>query len=77
MSAHTHHHHDSSISIARAKLASASQEATAALCSECNGTGIVRHWSEFAFFEDMRPCSRCDAGDKIEALIAEIMKRAD
>jgi hypothetical protein len=36
----------------------------------------VRHWSEFAFFEDMRACSQCDAGDRVEALIADIMKRA-
>jgi DnaJ-class molecular chaperone len=75
LSAHTPHH-DSSISSTHAKLSGASHEATSACCSECSGTGIVRHWSEFAFFEDMRACSQCDAGDKIEALIGEIMKRA-
>jgi len=75
LSAHTPPH-DSSVSSAHAKLAGASPDATPACCSECSGTGIVRQWSEFRFFEDMRACSQCDAGDEIEALIAEIMKRA-
>jgi hypothetical protein len=36
----------------------------------------VRVSSEFAFFEDIRACSRCDAGNRVEAVIADIMKRA-
>ena len=69
-------HLENSVSSAHAKLSARPPEATTTSCSECSGTGVVRVWSEFAFFEDMRACSRCDAGNRVEAVIADIMKRA-
>lgn len=69
-------HLENSVFNAHARLSARSSAATATLCSECGGTGVVRVWSEFAFFEDMRACSRYDAGNRVEAVIADIMKRA-
>lgn len=50
------------------------EEVTA--CHECRGTGTVSHWNEVAYFEDRRACTRCEAGRKIDARIADIVKRA-
>ena len=46
-------------------------------CMECQGTGIVCHWSEFAFFDDRRFCPLCDAGRQVEKNVVDIMKRAE
>ncbi len=46
-------------------------------CIECHGTGIVRHWSEFAFFDDRRLCTLCDAGRRVEKNIVDIIKRVE
>ncbi len=46
------------------------------LCRECRGIGTVSVWSEIAFFEDRRPCMRCEAGGRVESKIADIVKRA-
>jgi len=46
-------------------------------CLECHGTGVVYHWSEFAFFDDRRYCLLCDAGRRIEKNISEIIERAE
>ena len=50
------------------------EEVTA--CDECRGTGTVSHWNEVAYFEDRRACTRCEAGRKSDARIADIVKRA-
>lgn len=47
-----------------------------AICGECLGTGVVSHWNEIAYFEDRRACSRCEAGSRVEAKIADIVRRA-
>ena len=47
-----------------------------AVCSECFGTGMVSHWSEIAYFEDRRTCSRCEAGCRVDTKIADIIKLA-
>jgi Zn ribbon nucleic-acid-binding protein len=47
-----------------------------AVCPACDGTGTVSLWSEIAYFEDRRPCARCEAGCKVDSKIAEIVKRA-
>lgn len=47
-----------------------------AVCSACFGTGIVSQWSEIAYFEDRRACSRCEAGYRIETKIADIIRLA-
>ena len=49
----------------------------AMICLECHGTGIVYHWSEFAFFDDRRYCRLCDAGRLIEKNVSEIIKQAE
>jgi DnaJ-class molecular chaperone len=46
-------------------------------CLECHGTGIVCHWSEFAFFDDRRYCPLCDAGRRVESIVTDIVKRAE
>lgn len=46
------------------------------VCSECFGTGVVSNWSEIAYFEDRRACARCEAGDRVDKKIADILKRA-
>ncbi|HYP29253.1 MAG TPA: hypothetical protein VE262_21260 [Blastocatellia bacterium] len=46
-------------------------------CLECHGTGIVYHWSEFAFFDDRRYCNVCDAGRLVEKTVSEIIKQAE
>ena len=46
------------------------------VCRECLGTGIVSGWSEIAYFEDRRPCARCDAGCRVDSKIADMVKRA-
>jgi len=46
-------------------------------CLECHGTGIVCHWSEFAFFDDRRYCGLCDAGRRVENTVIDIIKRAE
>lgn len=51
-------------------------EAEATLCEECHGAGTVRYWNEFAYFEDRRACTKCDAGRRIDARIADLAKRA-
>ena len=45
-------------------------------CCACLGTGLISHWSEIAYFEDRRACSRCAAGRRIDLKIADIVKRA-
>ena len=47
-----------------------------AACTECLGTGVVSRWSEIAYFEDRRACGRCEAGGRVAAKIADIVKRA-
>lgn len=47
-----------------------------ASCAECFGTGVVTRWSEIAYFEDRRACVRCEAGGRVAAKIADIIKRA-
>lgn len=47
-----------------------------AKCSECSGTGTVRHWSEVAYFEDRRVCTKCDTGRVVDTTIAAIVTRA-
>lgn len=47
-----------------------------AVCSECSGGGTVSYWNEFAYFEDRRACTRCEAGPKVDSKIADIVKRA-
>jgi hypothetical protein len=47
-----------------------------AVCSACFGTGMVSHWSEIAYFEDRRACSRCEAGCRVDTKIADIIKLA-
>lgn len=51
-------------------------EEEAAVCRECLGTGIVSRWSEIAYFDDRQACTMCDAGDRIDSKIADIVKRA-
>jgi len=51
-------------------------EKEATVCSECNGGGTVSYWNEFAYFEDRRACTRCDAGSNVHSKIADIVKRA-
>jgi hypothetical protein len=46
-------------------------------CLECHGTGIVCHWSEFAYFDDRRFCPLCDAGREVEKNIVAIIKRVE
>jgi hypothetical protein len=46
------------------------------VCPVCRGTGTFSLWSEIAYFEDRRPCARCEAGCKVDSKIAEIVKRA-
>lgn len=46
-------------------------------CMECQGSGVVHHWSEFAFFDDWRFCPLCDAGRQVEKNIVDIIKRAE
>jgi hypothetical protein len=48
----------------------------AVVCRECLGTGIVSGWSEIAYFEDRRPCTRCAAGFRVDSKIADMVKRA-
>jgi len=48
----------------------------AAVCGECSGSGTVSHWNEVAYFEDRRPCTRCDAGRVAESRITDIVRRA-
>ena len=45
-------------------------------CSNCKGTGLIRYWSEVAYFEDLRTCPRCDEGRRIDSKIADILRRA-
>lgn len=47
-----------------------------AVCPMCHGTGTFALWSEIAYFEDRRPCARCEAGCEVDSRIAEIVKRA-
>lgn len=54
----------------------ASLEAEATAGCECGGTGTVFHWSEIAYFEDLRVCARCEAGRRLDSKIADIAKRA-
>lgn len=51
-------------------------EEEATVCRGCLGTGMVSHWSEIAYFEDRRPCPRCEAGCGVDSKIADIVKRA-
>jgi hypothetical protein len=51
-------------------------EEEAAVCRECLGTGIVSRWSEIAYFEDRRPCARCEAGSRVDSKMSDIVKRA-
>jgi len=51
-------------------------EEEVAICRQCLGTGIVLGWTEIAYFEDRRPCAKCDAGGLIDSKIADIVKRA-
>ncbi len=48
----------------------------AASCASCLGTGMVSYWSEIAYFEDRRACARCEAGERVDTKIADIVKRA-
>jgi CO dehydrogenase/acetyl-CoA synthase alpha subunit len=48
----------------------------ATVCRACFGTGVVSHWNEIAYFEVRRACARCEAGCRVEAKIADIVKRA-
>ena len=52
------------------------EEEAAVVCRECLGTGIVSGWSEIAYFEDRRPCARCEAGFRVDSKIADMVKRA-
>lgn len=45
-------------------------------CRVCFGTGVVSHWNEIAYFEDRRLCARCEAGRRVDAKIADIVRRA-
>lgn len=47
------------------------------ICMVCHGTGIICHWSEFAFFDDRRYCPVCEAGRQVEKNIVEIIERAE
>lgn len=47
-----------------------------AICPHCFGTGMVSHWSEIAYFEDRRACSRCEAGGRVDTKIADIVRLA-
>ena len=47
-----------------------------AVCPDCFGTGMVSHWSEIAYFEDRRACSKCEAGGRVDTKIADIVKLA-
>lgn len=60
--------------VAAGKILTTFEEA--ALCSECNGGGTVSYWNEVAYFEDRRPCPRCEAGGRIHMKIADLVKRA-
>ncbi|MEK6325605.1 MAG: hypothetical protein AABN33_28515 [Acidobacteriota bacterium] len=51
-------------------------EEEATLCRECHGSGTVSHWNEFAYFEDRRACTGCEAGGKVDSKIADTIKRA-
>jgi hypothetical protein len=51
-------------------------EEDAPLCGECHGGGTVSYWNEVAYFEDRRPCARCEAGGRIHSKIADLVKRA-
>jgi hypothetical protein len=51
-------------------------EAEGSAGCECGGTGTVSHWSEIAYFEDRRVCTRCEAGRTVDSRIADIIKRA-
>jgi hypothetical protein len=51
-------------------------EEKAVVCRECLGTGMVSGWSEIAYFEDRRPCTRCEAGFRVDSKIADMVKRA-
>lgn len=45
-------------------------------CPDCHGDGTVRYWNEVAYFEDRRACPRCEAGGKVGAKIADLVRRA-
>jgi Zn ribbon nucleic-acid-binding protein len=47
-----------------------------AVCPVCRGTGLVSYWNEISFFEDRRICTECDAGQKADAKMGEIIDRA-
>ena len=46
------------------------------VCCECLGAGMVSRWSEIAYFDDRRACSRCEAGRRADSKIADIVRRA-
>ncbi len=46
-------------------------------CPECQGGGTIRYSNEVSYFDDLRSCSRCEAGRAVEMRIAEIVARAE
>lgn len=46
------------------------------ICPDCQGNGTIRYSNEVSYFEDLRSCSRCDAGRAVEMRIGEIIARA-
>lgn len=62
--------------VAAEKTLSRRAEEIAVECPECQGAGTVRYWNEVAYFEDRRACPRCEAGGRIDAKIADLVRRA-
>jgi len=54
--------------VAAEKILTTCEEDTP-ICRECNGGGTVSYWNEVAYFEDRRPCARCEAGGRIHSKI--------
>jgi len=57
-------------------IAAKNSDAAGADCHECLGAGTISHWSDVAFFEDRRVCTKCDAGCAVESRISDIVRRA-
>lgn len=75
MSAQVRHFRNAVTAVAH-ETGSESHQTEASVCTECGGAGTVRYWNEVAFFEDVRACPRCEAGSRVQTVIAEIVKRS-
>jgi hypothetical protein len=67
---------DSPQEVGEEMLSRHSSEHQDGFCPECRGTGTVTHWTEVAYFDDRRSCTRCPAGRDLDARIGEIIARS-